>query len=93
MMPEKYRYTFQDTGYSLKTRRHSGIGIPSINLTRSDEHVGFIMGIPIPVRRRPLNRDPESNSPHNAVPDKLSANGSYVFNAFSYTSVEPPVIG
>ena len=41
--------------YSLRRRRLISIGIPIINLTRSLDRLRFIMGIPIPVRRRPLS--------------------------------------
>ena len=39
-------------GLSLFTKRHclTGIGIPIINLTRSDNRFRFIMGIPIAIR-------------------------------------------
>ena len=33
--------------YSLRRRRLTGIGTPMINLTRSDDRLRFIMGIPI----------------------------------------------
>ena len=41
----------------LFTKRHRiiGIGIPIINLRRSSDRLRFIMGIPIPVRRRLLS--------------------------------------
>ena len=46
--------------YSLRRRRLISIGIPIINLRRSSDRLRFIMGIPIPVRRRllipPLHR-------------------------------------
>ena len=38
--------------YSLRRRRLISIGIPIINLRRSSDRLRFIMGIPIPVRRR-----------------------------------------
>ena len=38
--------------YSLRRRRLIGIGIPIINPRRSSDRLRFIMGIPIPVRRR-----------------------------------------
>ena len=38
--------------YSLRRRRLISIGIPIINLRRSPDRLRFIMGIPIPVRRR-----------------------------------------
>ena len=41
--------------YSLKRRRLISIGIPIINLRRSSDRLRFIMGIPIPVRRRLLS--------------------------------------
>ena len=41
--------------YSLRRRRLTGIGIPIINLRRSDDRLRFIMGIPILIRRRLLN--------------------------------------
>ena len=41
--------------YSLRRHRLTGIGIPMINLRRSDDRLRFIMGIPIPVRRRLLS--------------------------------------
>ena len=37
--------------YSLKICRLMGLGIPIINLRRSDDHLRFIMGIPITIRR------------------------------------------
>ena len=37
--------------YSLRRRRLTGIGIPMINLRWSDDHLRFIMGIPILIRR------------------------------------------
>ena len=40
---------------SLKRRRLTGIGIPIINLRRSDDRLRFIMGIPILIRRRLLS--------------------------------------
>ena len=41
--------------YSLRRRRLISIGIPIINLRRSWDRLRFIMGIPIPVRRRLLS--------------------------------------
>ena len=41
--------------YSLRRRRLTGIGIPMINLRRSDDHLRFIMGIPILIRRHFLS--------------------------------------
>ena len=41
--------------YSLRRRRLTGIGIPIINLRRSDDRLRFIMGIPILIRRRLLS--------------------------------------
>ena len=41
-----YRYV-----YWLRRRRLKGIGITIIDLRRSDDRLGFIMEIPIPVRR------------------------------------------
>ena len=41
--------------YSLTGRRLIGIGIPIINLSRSDDRLRFIMGIPIPIRQYLLN--------------------------------------
>ena len=41
--------------YSLRRRHLSGIGIPIINLRRSDDRLRFIMGIPILIRRRLLS--------------------------------------
>ena len=41
--------------YSLRKRRFTGIGIPIINLRRSDDRLRFIMGIPILIRRRFLS--------------------------------------
>ena len=41
--------------YSLRRHRLTGIGIPMINLRRSDDRLRFIMGIPILIRRRLLN--------------------------------------
>ena len=41
--------------YSLRRRRLISIGIPIINLRRSSDRFRFIMGIPIPVRRRLLS--------------------------------------
>ena len=38
--------------YSLRRNRLVGIRIPIINLRRSSNRIRFIMGIPIPVRRR-----------------------------------------
>ena len=35
--------------YSLRRRRHTGIGIPIINLRRSADRLRFIIGIPIPM--------------------------------------------
>ena len=40
--------------YSLRRHRLTGIGIPIINLRRSDDRLRFIMGIPILIRRRLL---------------------------------------
>ena len=40
--------------YSLRRRRLMGIGIPMINLRRSDDRLRFIMGIPLLIRRRLL---------------------------------------
>ena len=40
--------------YSLRRRRLISIGSPIINLRRSSDRLRFIMGIPIPVRRRLL---------------------------------------
>ena len=40
--------------YSQRRRRLTGIGIPIINLRRSDDRLRFIMGIPILIRRRLL---------------------------------------
>ena len=37
--------------YSLRRRRLTGIGIPMINLRRSDDRLRFIIGIPILIRR------------------------------------------
>ena len=37
--------------YSLRRRRLTGMGIPIINLRRSDDRLRFIMGIPILIRR------------------------------------------
>ena len=37
--------------YSLRRRRLMGIGIPIINLRRSDDRLRFIMGIPLLIRR------------------------------------------
>ena len=47
-------YKFQGI-YSLRRRRLTGIGIPIINLRRSDVRLRFIMGIPILIRRRLLS--------------------------------------
>ena len=41
--------------YSLRRRRLTGIGIPIINLRRSDDRLRCIMGIPILIRRRLLS--------------------------------------
>ena len=41
--------------YSLRRRRLTGIGIPIINLRRSDDRLRFIMGIPILIRERLLS--------------------------------------
>ena len=41
--------------YSLRRRRLTGIGIPIINLRRSDDRLRFIIGIPILIRRRLLS--------------------------------------
>ena len=41
--------------YSLRRRRLISIGIPIINLRWSSDRLRFIMGIPIPVRRRLLS--------------------------------------
>ena len=41
--------------YSLRRCRLISIGIPIINLRRSSDRLRFIMGIPIPVRRRLLS--------------------------------------
>ena len=38
--------------YSLRRRRLTGIGIPIINLRRSDDRLRFMMGIHILIRRR-----------------------------------------
>ena len=40
--------------YPVRRRRLISIGIPIINLRRSSDRLRFIMGIPIPVRRRLL---------------------------------------
>ena len=40
--------------YSLRRRRLMGIGIPIINLRRSDDRLRFIMGIPILIRQHLL---------------------------------------
>ena len=40
--------------YSLRRRRLISIGIPITNLIRSSDRVRFIIGIPIPIRRRLL---------------------------------------
>ena len=37
--------------HSLKRHRLTGIGIPIINLRRSDDRTGFITRIPIPIKR------------------------------------------
>ena len=53
IMTESYR---KPQGlYSLRRRRLISIGIPIINLRRSSDRLRFIMGIPIPVRRRLLS--------------------------------------
>ena len=41
--------------YSLRKRRLSGIGIAIIKLRWSFDRLRFIMGSPIPVRRRPFS--------------------------------------
>ena len=41
--------------YSLRRRRFISIGIAIINLRRSSDRLRFIMGIPIPIRRRLLS--------------------------------------
>ena len=41
--------------YSLRRHRLINIRIPIINLRRSSDRLGFIMGIPIPLRRRLLS--------------------------------------
>ena len=41
--------------YSLRRRRLISVGVPIINLGRSSDRLRFIMGIPIPVRRRLLS--------------------------------------
>ena len=41
--------------YSLRRRHLTGIGIPIINLRRSDDRLRFIMGIHILIRRRILS--------------------------------------
>ena len=41
--------------YSLRRRRLTGIGIPMVNLRRSDDRLRFIKGIPILIRRRLLS--------------------------------------
>ena len=41
--------------YSLRRRRLISIAIPIINLRRLSDRLRFIMGIPIPVRRRLLS--------------------------------------
>ena len=38
--------------HSLRRHHLIGIGIPIVNLRRSPEHFSFIIGIPIPIRRR-----------------------------------------
>ena len=43
--------------YSLRRRRLMGIGIPMINLRRSDGCLRFIMGIPILIRRCLLSEE------------------------------------
>ena len=50
----KVRHLFQGL-YSLRRRRLTGMGIPMINLRRSDDRLRFIMGIPILIRRRLLS--------------------------------------
>ena len=47
----RHHYLLQGL-YSLRRRRLISIGIPIINLRRSSDRLRFIMGIPIPVRRR-----------------------------------------
>ena len=47
--------TYNQGLYSLRRRRLISIGIPIINLRRSSDRLRFIMGIPIPVRRRLLS--------------------------------------
>ena len=49
--------------YSLRRRRLTGIGIPIINLRRSDDRLRFIMGIPILIRRRLLSEYWEALEP------------------------------
>ena len=52
--------------YSLRRRCLTGIGIPIINLRRSDDCLRFIMGIPILIRRRLLvNRGPDTWVDHD----------------------------
>ena len=46
--------------YSLRRRRLINIGIPIINLRRSSDRLRFIMGIPIPVRRRLLSEEAQN---------------------------------
>ena len=43
--------------YSLRRRRLISKGIPIINLRRSSDRLRFIMGIPIPIRRRLLSEE------------------------------------
>ena len=46
------RETISHVIYSLRRHRPIGVGIPIINLRRSLDRLRYIMGIPIPVRRR-----------------------------------------
>ena len=50
--PENQIFLSEHLGlYSLRRRRLTSIGIPIINLRRSDDRLRFIMGIPILIRR------------------------------------------
>ena len=52
--------------YSLRRRHLITIGIPITNLRRSSDRLRFVLGIPIPVRRRLLNEKRPLASIHQA---------------------------
>ena len=56
--------------YSLRRRRLTGMGIPMINLRRSDHHFRFIMGIPIFSMNRDYGIDVDYISIRREVSDR-----------------------